>query len=179
MTDPAKINVSLDLDALFVEPAELDGDPVDVRTLMRRAVVDQAARRLVAGFDHDELHEMRQEMQRVRSELVRERLAAEVAAAMDLPVQRTSRWGEKKGDPVTIRELIRQELEAFLNGTQTSRPRDSYDKTPNNLRELIGVVANETMRGEMGSAVMEARKVVAARVQEILTTKIAAELVRK
>lgn len=178
MTDPTKISVSLDIDSLFVEPAELDGDPVDVRTLMRTAVVEAAAAKLVAGFNYEELHEMRQEVQRVRSEMVRERLAVEVAAAMDLPVQRTTRWGETQGEAVTVRELIRLELEAFLNGTKTNRRHDSYDKTPNNLAELVGEVANETMRGELASTVMEARKVVGARVQEILLEKVTKELAR-
>lgn len=178
MPDPATINVALDLDRLFIEPAELDGDPVDVRTAMRAAVVNASAVRLLDAFDHDERHEMRQEVQRLRSELVRERLAEEVAAAFEEPVQRTTRWGEKLGDPVTIRELIREELEAFLNGTKTHRPRDSYDKTPNNLMELIGTVANETMRGELGQAVLKARQEVGKRVQEIITKNVAAELTK-
>jgi len=178
MSDTPTVNVSLDIDRLFVEPTELDGDPVDVRSLMRAAVVEAAATQLMAGFDYEELHELRQEVQRVRSDMVRERLAAEVAAAMDLPVQRTTRWGEKKGEVVTIRELIRLELEAFLRGTQTNRRHDSHDKTPNNLAELIGQVANETMRGELGSTVMEARKVVAKRVQEILLDKVTKEMTK-
>lgn len=178
MPDPATINVSLDIERLFIEPAELDGDPVDVRTAMRNAVVQASARALLERFDHEELHEMRQEVQRVRSELVRERLAEEVAAAMSEPVQRTTRWGEKQGDVVTVRELIRVELEAFLNGTKTNRRHDSYDKTPNNLAELIGEVANETMRGELGKVVLEARKEVNKRVQEIITKNVAAELAK-
>lgn len=172
------VNLNIDLASLFIEPTELDGDPVDLRTAMRNAVVAAAAEKLVAGFDADTLHEMRQEVHRVRSELVRERLAAEVTAAMDLPVQRTTRWDEKIGDPVTIRELIRVELEAFLNGTKTNRRRDDYDKSPNNLAELIGNVANETMRGELASTVMEARKVVGARVQEILLEKVTKEMAK-
>lgn len=178
MTSPTTINVALDLNALFVEPAEFDGDPVDVRTAMRQAVIEAAATKLVAGFDHEELHEMRSEVRTMRNQLVRERLAEEVAAAFAEPVQRTSQWGEKRGEPTTIRELIRLELEAFLNGTQTNRRHDSYDKTPNNLAELIGQVANETIRGELGTTVMETRKVVAKRLQEILTQKVTIELAK-
>lgn len=178
MTDSTKITASIDLDALFVEPQELDGDPVNVRTLMRQAVVDVAATKLIAGFNHEELFDLRKEVQAKRSELVRERLAVEVAAAFDEPVQRTSRWGEKQGEAVTVRELIRLELEAFLNGTKTNRRHDQYDQTPNNLAELVGQVANETMSGTLASTVMEARKVVSQRVQEILTEKVTKELAR-
>lgn len=178
MTDPTKINVTLDLNALFVESAELDGDPVSVRNLMRNAVVEAAAAKLVAGFDYDELHGMRQEVQRVRSELVREQLVAQVTAAMEQPIQRTTTWGERLGEATSVRELIRQELEAFLAGTQTSRRHDSYDKTPNNLAELIGQAANEAMRGEMAGSVLEARKQVSKQVAEILQNKIAVELAK-
>lgn len=176
MTNPATVNVALNLDALFVEAAEFDGEPVDVRSAMRSAVIEAAATKLVAGFDHEELHEMRTEVREMRKRLVQERLAAEVDAAFSEPVQRTSRWAEPKGEPVTIRELIRLELEAFLNGTHTNRRHDSYDKTPNNLAELIGQVANETMTGALASSVREAKAKVDKRVQEILTEAVSAKL---
>jgi len=172
------VNIALDIDALFVESPQLDGDPVDVRTLMRTAVVDAAASKLIAGFNYEELHELRQEVHRVRNELVRERLVQEINAAFELPIQRTTQWGEKRGEVVTVRELIRIELEAFLSGTKTNRRHDSYDQTPNNLAELIGQVANETMRGPFADTVREARKVVAARVQEVLTEKVTKELAK-
>lgn len=168
--------IAVDLGALFLEPAEYDGDPVDLRTAMRNAVVAAAADKLVATFDRDDLHELRAEVRELRNDLVRQRLAAEVDAAMSQPVQRTSRWDENEGDAVTIRELIRLELEAFLNGTRTSRRRDSYDKTPNNLAELIGSIANETMRGELGNQVREARKVVDTKIQAILLKTITEKL---
>lgn len=176
MPEPATVNVALNLDALFIEPTDYDGDPVDVRTAMRNAVVEAAATKLVAGFNHEELHELRQEVQRVRSELVRGRLADEVNLAFDLPIQRMTQWGEKRGEAISVRELIRLELEAFLNGTQTSRRRDSHDKTPNNLAELIGSVANDTMNSALSGSVRDAKAKVDKRVQEILTEAIGAKL---
>lgn len=176
MTNPATVNVALNLDALFVEPADYDGDPVDVRSAMRKAVIEAAAAKLVTGFDHEELHEMRTEVRDLRKRLVQERLAAEVDAAFSEPVQRTTRWAEPQGAPVTIRELIRLELEAFLNGTKTSRRHDSYDKTPNNLAELIGAIANDTMNSALSKSVRDAKATVDKRVQEILTEAIGAKL---
>jgi len=172
------VNVSLDIDSLFVEPADLDGDPVDVRAVMRSAVVTEAARQLLVTADPEWHAEARETANRLRNELVRERVTAEVEAAMALPVQRTTTWNEKRGEPTSIRELIRLELEAFLNGTKTNRSRDMYDKTPNNLAELIGSVANETMRGELGTVVSAARKEVHKRVQEIIAKNVAAELAK-
>lgn len=174
--NPTAVNLSIDVDALFVEPSDLDGDPVNIRTAMRNAVVAAAAEKLVAGFDADTLHEMRQEVHRVRSELVRERLVAEVTAAMDLPIQRTTRWGDPTGKSTTLRELIREELEEFLAGTRTERKMDSYDKSPHNLRELVNLVARDTMHGELGKSVRAARAEVNKQVQAILVQAIAEKL---
>jgi Asp-tRNA(Asn)/Glu-tRNA(Gln) amidotransferase B subunit len=168
------VNLSIDLDALFVEPTELDGDPVNVRTAMRDAVVQAAATKLIAGFDYEELHEMRQEVQRVRSDLVRERLLAEVEAAFSEPVQRTTSWGEKLGEPSSLRELIRAELEAFLNNTNRRR-RDTYDK-PQSLAELIEIISRDVMSTTLRKSVSEVRAKVDAEVQKILVGAIAEKL---
>lgn len=176
MTNPPTVNVAVNLDSLFVEPADYDGDPVDIRTAMRQAVLEAAATKLVDSFGPEDLQDMRTEVRDLRNQLVRERLAAEVDAAFSAPVQRTSRWAEPQGEPVTVRELIRLELEAFLNGTKTNRRHDSYDKTPNNLAELIGQVANDTMTGALAASVREAKAKVDKRVQEILTEAVAARL---
>jgi hypothetical protein len=170
------VNFNLDLNSLFVEAQELDGDPKDLRTAMRDAVVEAAASKLVAGFDHEELHEMRQEVQRVRSELVRERLLAEVDAAMDLPVQRTTRWGEKQGEVVTVRELIRTELQAFLNGTSIRSNRRGYDDKPQNLAELIQTASRMAVAGPLAKQVEEAKQVVNKEIQAILLKAVTERL---
>jgi Asp-tRNA(Asn)/Glu-tRNA(Gln) amidotransferase B subunit len=170
------VNLSLDLASLFVEAGELDGDPKNLRDAMRTAVVEAAAAKLVAGFDHEELYEMRQDVTRLRAEAVRAAIADQVEAAMAQPIQRTTKWGDKLGEVTNVRELIREELEAFLSGTTTTRKIDSSDKSPHNLRELINLVARDTMHGEMGKQVRAARAEVDKRVQAILVQAIAEKL---
>lgn len=170
------VNVTLDLASLFVESQELDGDPKALRDTMRAAVVQAAAAKLVAGFDHEELHEMRQEVTRLRSDAVRAAIADQVIAAMDQPIQQTTKWGDKIGEVTNVRELVRLELEAFLSGTSTNRKIDSYDKTPGNLRELINLVARDTMHGELGKQVRAARAKVDTEVQAVLVKAITEHL---
>jgi hypothetical protein len=170
-----KVNMSVDLASLFVEPDQLDGDPKALRDAMRTAVVEVAAAKLVAEFDHGALHEMRQEAHRLRSEAVRAAIADQVTAAMALPIQRTTQWGEKLGEVTSVRELICVELEAFLSGTTTQRSGDS-DKSPRNLRELVNLVARDTMHGELGKQVRAARATVDAEVQKILVQAITDKL---
>lgn len=176
--NPTAVNLSIDLASLFVEPTELDGDPVDLRTAMRKAVVAAAADKLVAGFDADTLHEMREEIHRVRNELVRERLVIEVTAAMELPIQRTTRWGEKIGDPLTVLELIRMELETFLNDTGVRSNRISSGDKPQNLAELVQTVSRQVIAGPLAKQVEAARQEVSKRVQSILTEAITAQLAK-
>lgn len=170
------VSLSLDLSSLFVETGDLAADPVSVRDAMRKAVVEAAAQKLVSGFDHDELYKMRQQVQQTRSVLIQGRLRDEVDKAFDQPIQRMTEWGEKRGEVTSVRELIRMELEAFLSGTHTHRKRDTYDKTPNNLAELIGSIANETMRGALAGSIRDAKAKVDKEVQKILTDAIAAKL---
>lgn len=170
------VNLSLDLASLFMEADDLDGDPKNLRDAMRDAVVQAAATKLVAGFDHDELYEMRQEATRLRGEAVRAAIADQVTAALAQPIQRTTQWGETRGEVTSVLELIRLELEAFLSGTTTQRNRDSYDKSPHNLRELINIVARDTMHGELGKQVRAARAEVDMRVQAVLVQAIAEKL---
>lgn len=173
------VNLSVDLDALFVEPTELDGDPVNVRDAMRAAVVDAAASKLVAGFDHEELHEMRTSVRELRNQLVRDRLVAEVEEAMSRPIQRCTPYGEKIGEPTTVLELIRAELEAFLNGTSVRSNRDSMSSQPRNLAELIQTVSRQVIGQPLARQVEEARRQVSVQVQAVLTEAITEKLAKK
>lgn len=163
MSNP--LNVTVDLAALGMHYDE-DGDPVG-RQSFEDAVIEAAAVKLLA--DTKEARQaLKERVQRIRDEELRAAIAGEVRAAMDLPIQRTSHWGETKGEAVTIRELIRLELEAFL----TAKPRgNSYrssdDKTPRNLDEMVAEATQKAMREQFTPAIREAQKKITDRVTEL------------
>lgn len=123
------------------EPARL----VDlvVRELVRRAVEDGSS-----GWNS-----LAQQVSRVRAEVIREKVEAEVEAALTAQFRQTNSWGEPIGEPTTLRALIaKQAQEAVKLGMARSgygekEPaatriiRDEVDKVL--AKELTEVVAAE------------------------------------
>lgn len=132
-----------------------DGDPVGKATL-QDAVIQEAARQVVADIDR----EARQEIGRVTREVVSAQVNAlvveHVQQVMSQPIQRTTGWGEKQGEPVSILELIRVELEKFL----TLKPgrRDSYNSNPQCLADVISDATRDAMNRELREEVAKAKK---------------------
>lgn len=64
--------------------------------------------------------------EQVRDEMVRETVAAQIGDVLANPIHRTNQYGERTGDPVTMRELILAEARDYF--TQKRRnDRDSYN----------------------------------------------------
>lgn len=161
----APLTVTVDLAALGMRYDE-DGEPAS-RQSFEDAVIEAAAEKLLADTK-EARHALKERVQRIRDEELRSAIAAEVRAAMDLPIQKTSQWGEAKGDPVTIRELIRLELAQFLSASPRGNDyRSSSDKTPRNLEEMIREVANQALRQEFETEVRDARKAIMEKVTEL------------
>lgn len=163
MSNP--LTVTVDLAALGMRYDE-DGDPAG-RQSFEAAVIEAAAAKLLA--DSKETRQaLKERVHRIRDEELRAAIAEQVRAAMDLPIQRTTQWGEAKGDPVTIRELVRLELEQFLSAKSRGNDyRSSSDKTPRNLDEMIQTVAHDALRKEFDTEVRAARKAVTDKVTEL------------
>lgn len=160
------LTVTVDLAKLGMHYDE-DGDPVG-RQSFEEAVIEAAAVKMLAD-SKEARHDLRERVSRIRDEELRAALGAEVQAAMDLPIQRTSHWGETEGGPVTIRELIRLELEKFLSAAPRANGgyRSSDDKTPRNLDEMIAEATKQAMRDQFTPAIREAQKKIAAQVTEL------------
>jgi len=179
MSNIPKINVSLDIERLFVEPDDYDGDPQTVQAMMRKAVLDAAAEKLLATNENWG-HDLRQEVDRLRNDIVRQRVTEEVDKALSAPVQRTTQWGEKRGEPTTVLELIRLHLEEFLNGRVPSNSRNHYENEhqPQNLADVIKNATRDTIKGPLAQEVAAAREVVREKVKGILLDAVSTALVK-
>lgn len=158
------LNVTVDLAALGMR-YDVDGDPVG-RQSFEDAVIEAAAAKMLADTTETR-RELRERVARIRDEEIRSAIAKQVRDAMDQPVQKTSQWGEPQGDPVTIRELIRLELEQFLSAKP--RPRNAYsdDKTPRNMEQIIAETVSEALRKEFDADIRQARKAITDKVTEL------------
>lgn len=161
----APLTVTVDLAALGMRYDE-DGDPAGRQTF-EDAVIEAAAAHLLAD-SKETRQSLRDRVARIRDEELRAAIAGEVRAAMDLPIQKTSEWGEPKGEAVTIRELIRLELAQFLSAKPRGGGyRSSDDKTPRNLEEIVREVTVDAMRKEFDADIRTARKAVTDKVTEL------------
>lgn len=142
-----------------------------------RGLIVQAAARQVVEVEGREL---RTAVHDVANEMIREHVRTLVQAAFDEPIQRTTLWGEKQGEPTTVRELIRQSIEVFLKaeGRQGSLSNFRSDAPAKNLRELIDGETQRLMTSEMQQAIRAAKAEVSKTVMERAAQAIA-EVVKK
>src|SRR3982751_1277384 len=119
----------------------------------RNEVVSMAAGALIGEYRNDLKGEVREKV----GEIVLDEIRGIVREVMAGPIQQCTPWGEKKGEPASILEMVRTSLETFLSGTTAGR--DTYGNTkPANLRQLIDESTREVLTTELRTAVAEAKK---------------------
>lgn len=146
------MKLELDLNQLLgMEYDEETGEAVGQRDL-RSEVVQMAATVLIKEMRVDAAKEIREKV----SAVVLDEIRGIVSEVMAQPIQQRTSWGEKKGEPMSILEMIRTELEDFLSGTTESRDRYGNQK-PANLRQLVEQATREVISKDMREAVNEAK----------------------
>lgn len=88
--------------------------------------------------------------------LVREALAGEI--------RQTNHYGEPKGEPTTLRDLIRADIAKYLNEKVPERGYGGDRR--GGFRELLQHEVDEAMNKELRAAIREAREQVVVKVQE-------------
>jgi hypothetical protein len=145
-----KIEIELqDIGVSYDEDGELTGG-------LRDAVVHELVSRLTS--EGGAFYDLKGTVRRQVEEQIHERVGALVQEAIDQPVQRTTRWGEKQGDEVTVRELIRKEIERYLNSSPNTS--SSYNAQPGNLTQLIHKETVVVLNREMGAEAKKAREAI-------------------
>lgn len=157
------MNITVTVDAVSLD-AEVPGWAYDdegerqparlvdlvVRELVRRAVEDQGA-----GWDS-----LARAVAKIRTEVIRAKVEAEVEAALTAEFRPTNSWGEPTGEPTTLRALIaKQAQEAVKMGL--ARP--GYREGESTAMRVIRDQVNGMLAKELAEAVAEEKaKVVAA-----------------
>jgi hypothetical protein len=131
---------------------DYEGEPYG-STSLTDLIVSAAVEKLVG---RDLQHEVSTKVSERIEKEVNARIKDEVEAAFTAPIQRRAPWGDKQGEPTTIKEIIRETLESFLQGKAT-RDRYSSSKPAANLGELIDESTKHIMNAELKKTVDEAR----------------------
>jgi hypothetical protein len=151
-----------------------DGEPTGSQSL-QDLIVNEAARRLI-GNDRELQQELRSKITKQFDDEISTRVVALVEDAFIMPIQRTTPWGEEKGEPTTVKEMIREHIEKFLTGT--GRRRDSYNRDPQDLADVIDEAVKAAMTTDLQKNVDEAKKQVHTKITEA-ALKAAVEILNK
>jgi hypothetical protein len=151
------VNISLNLTDLFIGSHSPDNVPVDLNAVIRDAVVERAADKLLAQFNVSDRSDMRDRVRAIRDEKIGEHVSAQIEQAMAAPIQRTTRWNEPQGEPTTLRELVREKLEELLNTRPNRTGSFGSKNAAGNLDELLGDAAKDILGKELRQVVQEVR----------------------
>jgi hypothetical protein len=142
-----------------------------------RAIVLTKAAELLAERMHAEIHTMAQQQ---INQLVGDEIREIVRMTLAAPIQRTSPWGEKRGEPTTVLDIAKETLEKFISAPATKRDEFGVGNgrrgPATNLAELIEDVVNAALQSELRPAIKEARTQVMTKVREHFTNALAADL---
>lgn len=141
-----------------------EGEPTGAQTL-QDLIIRAAVDRLVTGSDRDLQRELNEKLNVAYNTEVKDRIKALVDEAFEAPIQRTTRWGETQGEPTTVREIIREGIEKFLNAP--ARGANRYNSDPySNLTELVEDQVKHVLSTDMKKTVEAAKGAVHERVTD-------------
>jgi hypothetical protein len=143
-----------------------EGGPIgEQRADLRHAIVTAAASRLLANMTDDERRDLRAKATEKYERLMDERIAAQVDELMTEPFQRHKPWGDKIGEPVTVRELLREQMEKWLKAPASRDNFGSDNNGAKSLADLMQATTRQVMTQDMKAAVAEARKAVSDQIR--------------
>lgn len=134
---------------------DLDGDPIGNRTI-EEAIVQTAAGAIVHNLTDKIERQLTADIRDKVASTIDAVLVARITEVIEQPIQQTSPWGERQGEPVTIREMIRTRLEKWLTAAPGHRDGFSRD-TKGTLTEIIDSEVRTIMSKDMQAAITEAK----------------------
>lgn len=142
MSDPIVVNLTLDLDKHLARYAgyDADGEPVQEPTTIEDVVLHMATREFVQSLDRDVKSEVGRRVREIRDEEIRRQVAPLIEEAIAKSVQETDSYGNPKGEPRTMAEIIVAEAKTAL-----SKPKDPYARNK-------GTLVEEFVRAEVAAA---------------------------
>jgi hypothetical protein len=163
--------IELNLNELLGMDYDEDGDPIGRRDL-KAEIVGRAAELIVA----EHRKEARDEVSERIGVVIDSEITTIVREVLAQPIQQRRSWGDKVGEPTSVLEIARTKLEGFF--ASPSGRRDSYDRSAKNLADLIEDTVKSAVAEEFRPAIAEARKTVAARMEQALSSIVAANVTK-
>lgn len=166
MTDPLKIELELDINGHLARHLGYneEGEPIQQPTTLEDVVLGMAAERLVRSVTADEAKRyMRERISAIRDEEIRAAIRPLIEEALTRSIQPTDHYGNPKGEPTTLAEVITKEAK-----TAVTVPKEhGYGKPKRTLiQEIIADAVDLQFHRELGEAIAEGKKAVLAAVRD-------------
>lgn len=156
------MEIKIDLKDLGIVEYDEGGDPMPGPDLTD-LIVAEAARMLI-GSDRD----LRKRVEETVAESVKTEVDAKVKVLVEEivtgPIQRTTVWGEKKGEPTSLKEIIRETSEKWLTGDARRGAYDSRDTPAKSMQELVSQETAAFLSYELRQTIDSAKKAVTDKV---------------
>lgn len=177
---PTEVTIPLDFDKYLSEFAGPDSDgeyhrgPTSFEQIITNGVTRIVADRILA--DRDRYSSVRKNVEDRIAELVAEKVDARITQVLEEPRQPTDTFGNPKGEPTTLNEIILARVDAHLREMtgDSFRSQQRMTRLERIASEAIDRKWDAEVRKSIEEASMQVRKKVAARAAEVLTESIKA-----
>lgn len=176
---PTEVTVPLDFAKYLSEfsPAadgEYHHQPSSFEQIIANGVTRLVADRILA--DRDRYSAVRKDVEARIAELIAEKVDARITAALEEPRQPTDGYGQPKGEPTTLNEIILKRVDAHLREMtgDTFRGQQRTTRLDRIVSEAIDRKWDAEVRKSIEEASMQVRQKVASRAAEVLTESIKA-----
>lgn len=150
-----------------------DYEEVSLGEAVTAALAAQLSMRVDREADeirHEARRRMAEHVAQVRTEVIREQVAAMVRDQLAKPIRKTNTWGESVGEETTLTDLIAKEVKDYLSETAPRRGYSDREREGGLLQLLRAAVTDamqKELRGEIEKARAAVREQVAARAAEL------------
>lgn len=148
------MKIEIDLAQLGLTGYDEDGNPVGPGATLQDLIIEAAVDRLIPSV-RDTRAALKERVDKKFTEQVEGRVEELVAEAIDAPIQRMTSWGDAKGKPTTVRELIRESLEDWLNKPGST---DRYGNGAKNLQDMINVATKNLLEKDFTAYLKEIKE---------------------
>lgn len=130
--------------------------------------------------DNRRLDQMRKEVRDITTArieaVVAEKVPAIVSEALEGTFQPTTSWGEKKGEPTSMREVILKTATTWLSETVDGRGEKNYNGVPRArwlMQQSVESVFNKELKAEVDKAAAEIKAGLVGKVSTAITETVA------
>jgi hypothetical protein len=158
--------IEIDLRDLGLPQYDEDGDVIHNGSTLQDLIIDAAADKLLGTVDREIRSDIQEKFRTEYNRRIEERVADLVQEAFDAPIQRTTRWGEAQGEVTTVKEIIRETIEKFMNAKPANSGSRYRDDPYRNLSEAIEASVQNILSGDLKKTVEAARAAIHEKVSD-------------